>query len=525
MERIILNNIIKRITTFAVAAVMMVSITGCGKKQSSGYSPDTKLVSEYPLKTDEKLVWATWTTSHSDYLDYKQQPFFKGLIEQTGVDIDFKFDVVGESFNLMLASRELPDVIQYDWYNIKGGPEKQIDDGIIYDLNDAIDKWAPNLKKYLDEHPDVARDLKTDSGKYYVFPFLRGDERLGVFEGMMVRKDILDKLNLDVPETIEEWETALTAMKNDGVKIPLSFEGSNCKPIMAAYNVNDTFFINDGKIEFGPMQDGWKEYLKTMNKWYNAGLIDPDYGTITKQILTGRLSSGNVGAAAGPCGSVMGVAIAATSVPDFKLVGAKYPVLNKGDKPEFGTAETIYNPNSGVAITTQCKNVELATKVLDYAYSEKGHLLYNFGIEGESYEMVDGKPTFKEEMYNYDKGDITASLKRYIMSIDHAPCIQDKGMYDQRLSYQEQKDAIELWADTNMKNHIIPHISFNQDENDIISDIWLDIDTYVQESTTAFILGRKSIDEFDDYVQTLKNMGIDKVIAARQSAYERYLSR
>ena len=76
-----------------------------------------------------------------------------------------------------------------------------------------------------------------------------------------------------------------------------------------------------------------------------------------------------------------------------------------------------------------------------------------------------------------------------------------------------------------MKNHIIPHISFNQDENDIISDIWLDIDTYVQESTTAFILGRKSIDEFDDYVQTLKNMGIDKVIATRQSAYERYLSR
>jgi putative aldouronate transport system substrate-binding protein len=221
----------------------------------------------------------------------------------------------------------------------------------------------------------------------------------------------------------------------------------------------------------------------------------------------------------------MGVAIAATKIPNFKLVGTKYPVVKKGTKPEFGTAETIYNTNSGVAITTQCKNVELATKVLDYAYSEKGHLLYNFGIEGESYKMVDGKPTYTEEMYNYDKGDITASLKRYIMSIDHAPCIQDKGMYDQRLSYQEQKDAIELWADTNMRNHIIPHISFNQEENEINSDIWTDIDTYVQETTTKFIIGKKPIDEFDDYVQSLKNMGIDKVVAARQSAYERYMSR
>ena len=509
---------------------MLIAATSCGggKKETPKVElAETVYGTEYPIKTDKKLTWTTWTSSHSEYTDYKQQPFFKGLIEQTGVDIDFKFDVVGESFYLMLASGDLPDVIQYDWYNVKGGPEKYIDDGVIIDLTEAIKKWAPNLQKYLDEHPDVARDLKTDSGQYYVFPFLRGDEKLTVFTGMMIRKDILDKLGLEVPETIDEWENVLTAMKNNGVKVPLSFAGSDCKPIMSAYNVTDSFYLNNGKVEFGPMQQGFKDYLTTMNKWYKMGLIDPDYGAVTKQILTGKLSAGNVGAAAGECGGVMGVSLSAgkSNNPNFDLIGAKYPVLKKGQKPEFGTAETIYNQNSGVAITTQCQDIELAVKVLDYAYSPAGHMLYNFGIEGESYEMVNGEPKYTEAMYNYDKGDITASLKRYVMSIDHAPCIQDKRMYDQRLSYPEQKEAIDLWADTNMKNHILPHISFSDEENEINNEFWSDIKTYVQETTADFILGRKSLDEFDSFVATLKDMGIDEVISIRQSAYDRYMSR
>lgn len=523
-----MKKILKKSILFALVIAMLFVGTSCnsGKKEESGAST-SKLGSSYPLQTEEKLTWATWTSSHSDYLDYKQQPFFKGLIEQTGVDIDFKFDVVGESFYLMLASGELPDVIQYDWYNVKGGPQKYIDDGVILDLTEAIDKWAPNLKKYLDEHPDVARDLRTDSGKYYVFPFLRGDEKLTVFTGLMAREDIFEKNNLEIPETIDEWENAFSVMKNNGVKIPFSFAGANCYPVMAAYNVTDNFYLDGSTVKFGPIQEGFKEYLTTMNRWYENGYLDPDYGTITRQLLTGKISAGNVGAAAGECGGVMGVSLSAgkSKNSDFNLVGAKYPVLKKGDKPEFGTAETIYNQNSGVAITSQCKNVELAVKVLDYAYGEAGHLLYNFGIEGESYEMVDGKPVYTEEMYNYEKGDITASLKRYIMSIDHAPCIQDVDMYEQRLSYPQQKEAIALWADTNMKNHILPHISLNDEENEINSEIWADINTFVQETTTKFILGKKPIEEFDSYVDELKKMGIEKVIGTRQSAYDRYMSR
>ena len=68
----------------------------------------------------------------------------------------------------------MPDIIEYKWINYAGGPQKAIDDGVIIALNDYM-QYAPNLKKFLDEHPDIANMVKTDEGNYYCFPFLRGD--------------------------------------------------------------------------------------------------------------------------------------------------------------------------------------------------------------------------------------------------------------------------------------------------------------------------------------------------------------
>jgi putative aldouronate transport system substrate-binding protein len=53
----------------------------------------------------------------------------------------------------MVASRELPDIIEYNWSLYPGGPEKAISDGIIIEINDLVDKYSPNFKKYLEDNP------------------------------------------------------------------------------------------------------------------------------------------------------------------------------------------------------------------------------------------------------------------------------------------------------------------------------------------------------------------------------------
>lgn len=526
------KKLVMRVTALAMAGGILAGcLSGCGTRETTTNNKgteETKYTESYPINTDEKLAWATWTTSHSDYLNYREQPFYKALMEQTGVDIDFKFDIVGETFNMMLASGELPDIIQCDWYNYPGGPQQALDDGIIIDLTEYINKWAPNLRKYLDAHPDVDKDIKTDDGKYYAFPFIRGDESLVVFEGAMIRKDLLDAFGLEAPETIEEWEHVLTVFKENGVKTPLAIStADSAKPFFSAYNVTNEFYLDNGEVKYGPLEDGYKQFIELFNKWYATGLLDPDYGTLTRQMVTGKISSGMVGASVGTARSLMGVCLAAGKGENenFELIGTKYPVLNKGDYPEFGTWEMIYSSNSTTAITTSCENIELAVRVLDYAYGEEGHMLYNFGIEGESYVMEDGYPKYTDEMYQYEGGDITASLKRYIMSIDHAPCIQDPRMYEQSLSYQEQKDAIDVWGKTNMKDHIIPHITYTSEESEVIANLYTEIKTYVNENEKLFILGKKPLSEYDSFVEKIKQMGIDQVIKVKQDAYDRYVKR
>ena len=57
------------------------------------------------------------------------------------------------------------------------------------------------------------------------------------------------------------------------------------------------------------------------------------------------------------------------------------------------------------------------------------------------------------------------------------------------------------------------------------SNIMLDVDTYVNEMLLKFIKGTESMDNYDSFVKTVKDMGIDKVINIYQKATDSYYSR
>lgn len=63
---------------------------------------------------------------------------------------------------------------------LSGGPEKAINDGYILRLNEAIDQYAPNLKRYLKAHPDIDMQIRTAGGSYYAFPFIQETTSCGL---------------------------------------------------------------------------------------------------------------------------------------------------------------------------------------------------------------------------------------------------------------------------------------------------------------------------------------------------------
>ena len=90
--------------------------------------------------------------------------------------------------------------MEWQWLNsYPGGPEKAIDDGVIIAPERYHRQYCPNLKKYLEENPDIDKMVKTDEGHYYAFPFIRGEAGLCYTVGGFIRQDWLDELGLEVP--------------------------------------------------------------------------------------------------------------------------------------------------------------------------------------------------------------------------------------------------------------------------------------------------------------------------------------
>ncbi len=493
----------------------------------------------YPLKSDVTLTW--WMELHSNVSqvvkNFGDTEFAKELQKRTGVKIKFIHPASGsraqvnEAFNLMLASGDLPDIIEYYWYDMPGGPNEAIKNGYIHKLNSIIDKYAPNLKAYLKKHPEYDKMVKTDEGSYYVFPFLRADPALVSTAGPIIRKDWLDELGLQVPTTYDEWYTVLKAFKEKkGATVPLSIRYDNLNAMLAggADNTGD-FYQENGKVKYGPMEPSRKKFLETMNKWYKEGLLDNNFATNTSKIIDANILTGKAGATYGSGGSGIGRYMAAMEKdPKFKLTGAPYPSPRKGQKARFANRSQYYGPNSNgsAAISTKCKNVELAARVLDYAYSPEGHRFYNFGIEGVSYTMKNGKPIYTPLITNNPQGlAMTQAMSHYMRSHCNGPFVQDKGYIEQYYNLPEQQEAAKVWPDNDWGKYMLPPITPTPEESRELSRIMNDVNTYVQEMTMKFIMGVESLDKFDDYVAQLKKMGIERAIAINQAALERYKKR
>lgn len=496
----------------------------------------------YPLAEGGTLTYWLQLNSNvsANFTNLGETELGKAWQEQTGVTVEFQHPASGqekEQFNLIVADGSLPDIMEWQWVKqYPGGPEKAIKDGVIIPLNDIFDQYCPNIKKYLAENPEVDKMIKTDDGNYFAFPFIRGEDKLCYTVGGFIRQDWLDELGLEVPTTVDEWHEVLTAFKEKkGAEAPLCFDWTNFKdsnPIAFAFKVgtaNGTQFILDdeGKVAFAPAQEGYKEYLMTLNQWYEEGLIDRDIATLNGDQVTAKMTSDKAGASVGWAASRMQLFMtsAQQTNPEYTLVATPTPTTEKGATPEYGYVENQF-PDVAAAITSSCKNVELAAKFLDYGYSEAGHNLFNFGIEGVSYEMKDGKAEYTDVVTNNPDGwPLAQSLAKYIRANYNGPFIQDLNYLEQYLQLPTVKECPSVWAVPDARKHTVPNITPTQDESKELATITNELGTYVAEMSLKFIFGTESFDNWDNYIETLNGMKLDRALEIENAALERYNAR
>ena len=522
----------KSVTVLLTAVLLASTLTGCASKNGGSNGKDGANGDKKTLSYGMTLASA-WKDRHSSFTDL---PLGKELQERTGYNLKMVHVEDNTAMNLLLAGGDFPDIIGFNWQlAYTGGEPKAIEDGVIYGMSEEFVKEnAPDYWKVLNENPDLLKQVKTPSGDIYGFAFILGDELLKGGYGLIIRDDWAEEIGIKEPETADEFYQMLKAMKEEkGVEIPLSINNDTLSSLLDRGIITSPFnlvtrdvYVDNGEVKLGFAQEEYKDVLTWLHKLYKEGLLDPNFATVDQQTVTSNMLTGKSGVSAGACGSILGTWLTTNkNVDNYSLVGIKNLVANKGETPMFGHYNT--DVVGGVTvISTECEDREAAANYLNYGYTDEGHMLYNFGIEGKSYEMVEGKPIFTDLVMNNPDGlTIQQALSEYQLAYGNGPFVQDKDYLLQYYNTDEQKEALSKWSDNNAKNYKLPRITIGAEEVGEYSSLFSDIKTYRDEMTIKFVVGSEPLENFDKYLNTLNSMGIERLTQIIQNAVNEYNSR
>lgn len=467
------------------------------------------------------------------------------IMKETGVKVDFQSPAAGtdanEQFNLLIASGKLPDIISWHWDALPGGISKYIQSDTIIKLNDLLQDNGKNYTAALDKYPEIKKEATLDDGIIPAFYRLDPDQRRLAYAGFGLRGDWLKKLNLTAPATMDDWHKVLTAFKTQDPNgngkadeipwVQTKGPGPTYVNFASAYGILDGMYkdLDTGKVKFGPIDPGYKDFITTMAQWYKEGLIDPDFATSDANAFNAKIQNSIGGATyfGGIGGAVGGnITTARAQTPDFTLVGVNNPKGSDG-KSHSSTGNIVSNVSGGCAITSSCKYPAAAAKFLDYYYSEKGQLLTSWGIEGESYTSVNGKNTFTDAIMHDPNGKAPqAAASHYCFAtVASASRVMEYEPWAQlTLIMPEQKQCSDTWSKDDAAL-LIPPLQFTTDESSQLSDIMNNVNTYQQEEELKFILGAEPLSNLDSFVEKLKNMDVEQAVKIYQQSLDRLNAR
>lgn len=525
----------KGLTLALTAALAVTTFAGCGKQQNT--ADKNQDLSKYPVKTKDSLTY--WVALNGNVTATAQTlndtKFAKEMEKETGIKVKYIHPAIGnedESFNILIASDSLPDIVEHNWYKYPGGYSMAFADDLVVDLTPYLDTYLSDYDKAMKKDiysPMIRGAMITDDGKFFgVQPLTdKGDVNIKSVYGPMFRQDWLDELGLELPQTIDEWTEALRAFKEKkGAVKPLTFiyEYIGFYAILAgSFGVKQEFYPVDGRIVYGPMQKGYKDFVTKLHEWYEEGLLDNGFATVDEDARDSALMNGECGVTYGFLGSNLlnwENNMQATQ-PGAKLSPAQHPSLKKGKPCEIAPSGNIYGKSAVAAITTKCKNPDLAAKFLNFGYTEKGKLLYNFGIENESYVMEDGIPHYTDLIKNDPKLSMSQMLCAYTRVAYTGPLEISDRYIKEYYSNPKQIEAIKLWGFNNGEKYDMPYLNVSEEDAQQVASIEAKIKQYTDEMTMKFISGAEDIKNFDKYVKNLKQFGADDAAEIYQNAYEK----
>lgn len=320
---------------------------------------------------------------------------------------------------IMMATGTAPDIA---WTDGRLLFSKFAMDGGLQDLGPYLDEYGPNIKEVLGN--DVLSYGVLD-GVQYAIPSKRGD--LGKSTSL-IRKDWLDELGMDVPTNRDELVVVLKAFKEKdpggiGAEnvIPWGMvspdPGTFFEPDFNQFDVMYSFLDHDlekNATVSWPLREGIKEFLLWMKDLYDMGLIDREFATLNEADNNRKIINGQVGFIHYPTwilyrqSSEQALYNIYKDGSDIEYIPVE---VFRNDRGEY--RKVLNNPiNNYNFVPAKSEVPEAAVTYLNWLLEDETRVLFNYGIEGEHHEMVEGVPVVKDLVHNKETfNDIIWAMK------------------------------------------------------------------------------------------------------------------
>ena len=531
----------KRLLSLVLVAVMTLSLCACGGNEGgnaevngSGRVSVENYVPTYPIV--EEPITITALVVGEDTSVSSTRILWDEVEALTNIHIEWDH-IDGDAFSTRLASGEWPDIIMasmgqtamYD-YGVLGGR--------IVNYLDYLD-IMPNLKQTLEDYPaTLAYATQIDGGVYNLFR-ISGQHPTSCSCRPHYRVDVMKAAGVEEePTSIEAFYDALVKCKEYYGEASYihdkNITSSYSQSLFGAFgDLTQLDYSDDGtgKLVFPRTTEQYKEYVKFMHKLYEEDLMHKEYLTMDSAAQLKLVQGGKI--AFFPQASAQKLTLEDLG-SDWNNLGTLQPFTSELDPTAELCAYADYNSDCGMHINKDSQYVEEICKMLDIAFASEevveGSNLYgtNFAHGPEHTTWTDnGDGTFSEfapEGYSSKSVYISQSY-HWSDSVGRNDAIA--GMYTSTPGNTQMRQKGYLEKIHPFMNDIvvsIKHLKFTEDEQYVIDNKYGEIKAYYDQMEAEFISGSKDIDtEWDGFVTTLQQMGVDEVTAVMQAAYDRFL--
>jgi putative aldouronate transport system substrate-binding protein len=465
--------------------------------------------------------------------DYNDMELIQEWSELTNVDVEWQLyepSVWNERRNLIVASMDLPDVFYGIWTIPSGEIVNWGNQGILVPLEDMIEQYGTATKELFGKGQEYRPAITAPNGHVYTLSVVNEQYENAINDATFINAQWLRELGLEFPETLADFEEALIAFRDGDPngngdttdEIPFSFRyPRNWSFPSGSFGISENWQLTnvdeDGTVFYIAVTENYKDYLTYMHRLYSQGLIDIEAFTHNNQVYKSKYRDGVVGVFVewqkhGRLGSDL--------IDQYEPL----PILDgpAGYEKTVTLWNQAQNSKGAFGITSANEYPEASFRWVDVTYEEEWSMQLNWGPIGKTIEILDDGtvrqlPTPDGMSYNDFRhayapgaGSAFALTASAFARLEPSPKVQEK------------RDLFDLYSKWAPEEYWHTGLA-SAEETEELSTLETDIQDYTREQSVIWITEGGIEEGWDQFVATVENMGLERMMEIRQAQYDRVM--